>query len=110
VTEPLQVFATLPDEQQAGRLARALVERRLAACVQVIGPVASTYRWQGSVESAQEWLCLLKTTRDRYPELEAAVLELHPYDTPELVAVPLVEGSRRYLDWLAAAVEPGNDA
>jgi periplasmic divalent cation tolerance protein len=106
VTESLQVFTTLPDEEQAGRLARELVERRLAACVQVVGPVASTYRWQGSVESAREWLCLLKTTRDRYLELEAALIELHPYDTPEFVAVPVVEGSRRYLDWLAAAVDP----
>jgi periplasmic divalent cation tolerance protein len=109
VIESLQVFTTLPDEQQAGRLARELVERRLASCVQVVGPLTSTYRWHGSVESAREWLCLLKTTRDRYAELEAAVLELHPYDTPELVAVPLVAGSRRYLDWLASAVSPEND-
>jgi periplasmic divalent cation tolerance protein len=109
VPEFIQVSTTMPDEEQAGRLARVLVERRLAACVQVLGPVTSTYRWQGAVESAREWLCLLKTTRARYRELEAALVELHPYDTPEVVAVPLAAGSRRYLDWLAAAVAPESD-
>jgi len=74
--------------------------------VQIVGPIESTYRWQGKVTTAREWLCLIKTTRARYRELAAAVQALHPYDTPEIVAVPIVAGSRRYLDWLASSVRP----
>ncbi|MBN2537914.1 divalent-cation tolerance protein CutA [candidate division WOR-3 bacterium] len=107
--EPLQVFTTLPDEAGAARLARALVERRLAACAQVVGPVTSTYRWQGAVEQAQEWLCLMKTDRGHWPELEKAITELHPYDTPEIIALPITAASERYRAWLAASVGPAED-
>jgi periplasmic divalent cation tolerance protein len=87
-------------EEEAERIAAALVERRLAACVQVLGPIASTYRWRGEVERAREWLCLAKTAASRYPELEAAVRELHSYEEPEIVAVPIVAGAAPYLNWL----------
>ena len=81
-------------------MAVALVERRLAACVQVVGPVESRYRWEGRVETATEWLCVAKTTAERYDELEAAIGELHSYDVPEILAVPVVRGSAAYLRWL----------
>jgi periplasmic divalent cation tolerance protein len=100
----VQVSTTFANRRDATGVARALVDRRLAACVQVIGPIESVYRWQGRVESAREWLCLVKTTRAHYPRLAAAVRELHPYETPELVAVPIAAGSRGYLDWLSSSV------
>jgi periplasmic divalent cation tolerance protein len=100
VAECLQVQTTAGSEEEAERIAAALVERRLAACVQTIGPIASRYRWQGEVEQAQEWLCLAKTEASRYPELEAAIRELHSYEEPEIVATPIVAGSAGYLDWL----------
>ncbi|HDR00405.1 MAG TPA: divalent-cation tolerance protein CutA [candidate division WOR-3 bacterium] len=103
----LQVFTTLPAAEDAERLARALVESGQAACVQVAGPINSTYRWQGRVEHTREWLCLVKTDRRHWPALEQAVLRLHPYDTPELIAVPVVAGNRRYLDWLASVMAGG---
>jgi periplasmic divalent cation tolerance protein len=105
VPEHLQVLTAAGSEEEAERISAALVERRLAACVQVIGPVASHYRWQGKVEHAREWLCLAKTTAQRYPELEAAIRELHSYEEPEIVATPIVAGSSGYLDWINRGVE-----
>jgi len=105
----LQVFVTFPGAADAERAARMLVDRRLAACVQVIGPIASTYRWQGRVETAREWLCLAKTDEQRWPGLVAAVEADHPYDTPEVVALPITGGSARYLAWLDSSLA-GDDA
>jgi periplasmic divalent cation tolerance protein len=83
-----------------------LVDRRLVACVQIVGPIESIYRWQGKVETAREWLCLIKTTRAGFRAVAATVETLHPYDTPELVALPIAAGSPRYLEWLTASVSP----
>ncbi len=104
MAEHVQVMTAAGSEEEAERVAAALVERRLAACVQVVGPVRSTYRWQGSVESAREWLCLAKTTAERYPEVEAAIRELHSYEEPEIVAIPIVAGSTGYLAWVDESV------
>ena len=84
----------------AQAIARALVEKRLAACVQIIGPITSTYWWQGEIETAEEWLCLIKTRADLFEQVEAAIKEVHPYDVPEILAVPVVAGSEDYLAWL----------
>ena len=97
-------MTTTETEEEARRIARALVERRLAGCVQVLGPITSTYRWEGEVETAQEWLCLIKSRRDLYPELETAIRELHAYEVPEILALPVVEGDRRYLEWLGGVL------
>jgi periplasmic divalent cation tolerance protein len=102
----LQVLTTVESEEEAERISAALVARRLAACVQVLGPIASRYRWQGEVETAREWLCLAKTEVSRYPELEAAIRELHSYDEPEIVATPIVAGSQGYLDWIGESLSP----
>jgi len=99
-----QVTTTLPDRAAAERVGSVLVEERWAACAQVVGPVESTYRWQGNVERATEWYCHLKTTLARAPGLRARLRELHPYDTPEIVAVPLVDGDPDYFAWVAASV------
>lgn len=98
--EYLQVTTAVAVREEAERIAMALVERRLAACVQIVGPVHSVYRWQGNVEQADEWLCQAKTTRDRHDAVEAAIRELHSYDCPEIIAVPIVAGSTAYFQWL----------
>jgi len=104
MTDHLQVLTTIDSEQAAERISAALVERRLAACVQVVGPIASTYRWQGEVERAREWMCVAKTTAARYPEVEAAIRELHSYEEPEVVATPIVAGSPGYLGWISESL------
>lgn len=96
----LQVQTTLGSEADARRIGRALVEERLAVCAQVVGPIASVYRWRGAVEEATEWLVLLKTTLAGYDALEARLRELHPYDEPEIVALPVTRGSAGYLGWV----------
>jgi len=102
----LQVASTAGSEDEAERIGAALVERRLAACVQTIGPISSRYRWRGEVETAREWLCLAKTEASRYAELEATIRELHSYEEPEIVATPIVAGSAGYLDWIGANLKP----
>jgi periplasmic divalent cation tolerance protein len=104
VADHLQVLTTVGSEEDAERISTALVERRLAACVQTLGPIDSRYRWQGKVETAREWQCLAKTDAARYPEVEAAIRKLHPYDEPEIVATPIVAGSAGYLAWLSENV------
>ena len=104
MAEYLQVLTSAGSEEEAEWIAAALVDRRLAACVQTIGPIASRYRWQGKVETAREWLCLAKTEVGRYKEVEAAIRELHSYEEPEIVATPIVAGSQGYLDWLGASL------
>ena len=98
----LQVMTTLDSRAAADGLADTLVRDRLAACVQVVGPIRSTYWWQGAVETAEEWLCLVKTAESRYPALEARVRELHSYDVPEITAVRIAAGSADYLGWIGA--------
>lgn len=100
MAEFLQVVTTAGAREEADRIASALVEGRLAACVQVVGPVTSRYWWDGAVETAEEWLCLAKTTAARYPEVEAAIRRLHSYGEPEIVAMAVVAGSRSYLEWV----------
>ncbi len=100
MTDAIQVVTTTASREEADTIAHALVGRRLAACVQVVGPLASTYRWQGKIETSQEWLCLIKTLRTHYPALEQAIGELHSYEVPEILALGVVMGSRGYLDWL----------
>jgi periplasmic divalent cation tolerance protein len=96
----IQVTTTTDKREDAERIARSLVERRLAGCVQILGPVTSIYRWKGKIETAGEWLCLIKSREDLYGAIEAAIRSLHPYETPEIIAVPVTAGSGDYLDWL----------
>jgi uncharacterized protein involved in tolerance to divalent cations len=94
---------------QAGALkhgvARALVEERLAACVQILGPITSTYRWKGAIETSEEWQCWAKTRRDLYEKIEQAIRRLHSYEVPEIIAVPILAGSESYLKWLDEELE-----
>jgi periplasmic divalent cation tolerance protein len=106
MNEFLMVTSTIPTEPTARAIADALIERRLAACVHLVGPIQSVYRWQGVVEHGEEWLLTAKTSAAMYPRLEAAILELHPYDCPELAATPLVEVAKVYRDWMEAQLTP----
>jgi periplasmic divalent cation tolerance protein len=101
MTDAIQVVTTTASKEEAERIAQTLVTRRLAACVQVAGPISSTYRWKGDLETSQEWLCTIKTLQSHYHLLEEAIRELHSYEVPEILALGVVAGSRDYLDWLA---------
>jgi periplasmic divalent cation tolerance protein len=99
---PILVLTHLPDHESAMGLAHVLVTGRLAACVNVGAPVQSMYHWQGQIETAREVPVTIKTRAALYPRVEAAILASHPYELPEIIAVPLSDGLRPYLDWLAA--------
>lgn len=103
--EAIQLQTTTATKADAERIAAALVEQRLAACVQISGPITSCYRWQNAIETADEWLCTAKTTRDAYSRVEQAIRGLHPYDEPEIIAVPIVACSVGYLTWLVEQVD-----
>ncbi len=98
--EYIQVFTTTEKREDAEKIAKTLVEKRLAACVQIVGPIASTYWWKGNVDTAEEWLCFIKSKSSLYAKLEKAIKEIHPYETPEIIATPIFAGSKEYLDWL----------
>ncbi|MGH9694861.1 MAG: divalent-cation tolerance protein CutA [Bryobacteraceae bacterium] len=106
MAETFIVFSTCGCEAEANRLARALVEERLAACVTVLPGLTSIYRWQGKVETASEHLLLVKTTRERLPAVENRIRELHSYELPEIIAVPITAGSEKYLAWIQEQVLP----
>lgn len=98
----LQLQTTVGSREEAERIAEMLVQRRLAACVQILGPMVSVYRWAGAVEQGEEWLCLAKISASAFANVEAALHAEHSYDCPQMIALPIVEGSQSYLDWLAA--------
>ena len=101
VSDAIIVFMTASNGEEAARLADMLVGAHLAACVQILPEMESVYRWQGKIERAAEILLLAKTTRSKFEELEREVRALHSYDTPEIIAVPVVAGSAPYLEWLS---------
>ncbi|MDR1888200.1 MAG: divalent-cation tolerance protein CutA [Zoogloeaceae bacterium] len=101
----LLVMTTLPDAESGRRLAALLVENGLAACVNVLAPCHSVYRWQGKMETAEETPLLIKTRAGRYAEVEAAIRARHPYELPEIIALPLAEGLPAYLDWVGKETE-----
>ncbi len=104
--QTLLILTNLPDEASAQTLASHLVEARLAACVNVLAPCRSVYRWQGALEDAREVPLLIKTTAARYAALEAAIRASHPYELPEIIAVPVARGLPEYLSWVAAETLP----
>ncbi|GAA1556997.1 divalent-cation tolerance protein CutA [Actinomadura kijaniata] len=102
----VQVTTTTDSRAEAAALARSAVEGRLAACAQLVGPIASTYWWEGAIESAEEWMVVFKTTSDRFDELASLIDQEHSYDTPEIIATSVVAGSMDYLAWVAEQTEP----
>ena len=105
---PLLVITNLPSRESAEKLAAQLVEGQFAACVNLLAPCRSTYRWQGKLQHDEEYPLLIKTTRDRYAALEKAIQAGHPYELPEIIAVPITAGLPAYLDWVEAETQPPN--
>ena len=105
--EPLLVITNLPDQDSAHRVAEALISGHLAACVNLLAPCTSVYRWQGKIETAQEIPLLIKTLASHYSKVEATIRQHHPYELPEIIAVPISAGLPEYLDWVAAETEQG---
>lgn len=108
MTHFIQVKTTVETKQDAEKIAQALIEADLAACVQ-ISSCKSMYRWQGVVESAEEQTLTIKSRRDLFDALRAAIEKLHPYEVPEILATPILDGNREYLDWLNAELRKNND-
>jgi periplasmic divalent cation tolerance protein len=106
VSERVVVLSTVGKAEDAARIARALVERRLAACVNIVPGVRSVYRWQGRVEEDEERLLVIKTRRDRFDALREALVALHPYELPEAIVLPIEAGHAPYLAWLDESVAP----
>ena len=103
--DPIAVFITAANGEEAARLAELLVGSQLAACVQILPEIESVFRWQGEVARESEILLIVKTTAEKFADLEREVRALHSYEVPEIVAVPIVAGSSPYLDWLTASVK-----
>ncbi|MFI7222890.1 divalent-cation tolerance protein CutA [Nonomuraea angiospora] len=109
VVELLEVHVTVPDRDEAERICSAVMAQRLAAAVQVVAPITSVYWWRGEVNRAEEWLLFMKTTAERFDELAVCVRELHSYEVPQIVAVPLVAGTADYLEWIRRETSPESD-
>ena len=105
MTDKRIVLTTAGSEEEARKIARHLVEKRLAACVNIIPQIESIYRWQGKVESSREWLLVAKTTQEKFPAVRDAIRKLHSYDVPECVVLNIEDGSSDYLQWLADSVQ-----
>jgi periplasmic divalent cation tolerance protein len=110
MTEFIQVITTVDSEEEAQNIAGAVVGERLAACAQVLGPISSTYHWNGAIETVEEWLILIKSRRDLFNELSGLIQQVHPYDVPEILAVPVVAGARSYLDWMSGHLKRARTA
>src|SRR3989440_896475 len=103
--DQIVVFMTAPNAEEATRIAEMLVERKLAACVQILPPMTSIYIWKGGVQRESEILLVAKSTRAKFDELEDAVRAIHSYETPEIIALPIMLGSQSYLSWLSSCLE-----
>lgn len=105
MTDKILVLTTAGSKEEARKIGRALVERLLAACVNVIPQVDTIYRWEGEIEEAEEWLMIVKTTRAAFERVRDAIHELHSYDVPECISVPIENGALAYLNWLGESVK-----
>ena len=100
----LQVITTIDTREHADAIGKKLLEKRLVACVQTEGPTSSSYWWKGEIETADEWRCIIKTTSEKYDEVERTIRSLHPYDEPEIIGLPITAGSLTYLKWIEDSV------
>lgn len=101
----VQVLTSIDSQDGAQRIAKALVERRLVACAQILGPIKSTYWWEGKIEEAEEWLLTMKSRQELFPKIEEAICSLHPYKIPEILALPILAGNSLYLKWIAQVTQ-----
>jgi len=105
VTDKVVIMVTAASRRECQKIARHLVEARLAACVNITQPIESIYRWEGKVADEKEYLMLIKSTRELFPEIKAAISRIHSYHTPEIICLPIIDGSRNYLQWLGDSVK-----
>ncbi|MGO8816261.1 MAG: divalent-cation tolerance protein CutA [Terriglobia bacterium] len=108
MTDKIVILVTVPSKEEGHKIARHLVESRLAACVNVTGAIESFYRWKGEITQDQEYQIFIKTTRGMFPEIQAAISRLHSYQTPEIICLPIIDGSREYLQWVNESVKPAD--
>jgi periplasmic divalent cation tolerance protein len=102
LSDYIQIVTTTAGREEAQTIARALVEERLAGCVQVLGPITSTYRWKGAIETSEEWQLWIKSRSELFTQIEQTIRRLHSYEVPEIIAVPILAGSESYLAWLGS--------
>jgi periplasmic divalent cation tolerance protein len=110
MTDKIVILSACDSEEQAARLARHLIDARLAACVNIVPGARSIYRWKGTIEDAAEWLLIIKSRRDLFSSIRAELAKMHSYEVPELLAMPVVEGSENYLAWMDRELVPEDDA
>jgi periplasmic divalent cation tolerance protein len=104
MTEYIQVFTTTDTKENARQIAKKVVEKNLAACAQIIGPISSIFWWKNNINEEEEWLIIIKSRKDLYDDLEHAIMKVHKYEIPEILAVPVLAGAKSYLEWLDGEV------
>ena len=109
MTDKVVIMVTAASRRECRKIARHLVEAKLAACVNVTGPVESIYRWEGKLTDEKEFLMLIKSTRELFPEIKAEISKIHSYHTPEIICLPIIDGSRNYMQWVSDSVKPAAD-
>ena len=105
MSDYVQIVTTTETKEDATGIAKEMVRQRLAACAQVVGPIQSTYWWKGEIESSEEWLCLMKSRQDLFPKIEMAIKDIHAYEVPEIIAIPIQTGHQPYLKWMVGELE-----
>lgn len=106
MTEKVVILVTAASKEECHKIARHLVENKLAACVNITPPIESVYRWEGKIVTDQEYQLFIKSARELFPEVQAAIIKLHSYRTPEIICLPIVEGSQDYLQWVSDSLKP----
>jgi periplasmic divalent cation tolerance protein len=106
VTDKVVIFVTAASQGECKKIARHLVETRLAACVNISQPIESVYRWEGQIAEEKEFLLIIKSTRELFPEIKTEISKVHSYHTPEIICLPVIDGSRNYLQWISDSVKP----
>jgi periplasmic divalent cation tolerance protein len=106
VTDKVVIFVTAASRDECKKIACHLVETRLAACVNISQPIESVYRWEGQIAEEKEFLLIIKSTRELFPEIKTEISKIHSYHTPEIICLPVIDGSRNYLQWISDSVKP----
>ncbi len=100
----IQIITTTPTKKDAEKITNIIVEKRLGACAQIVGPIISTYWWKGKIEKSEEWQCIIKSKKKLYNKVEKIIKKVHTYDVPEIISIPIINGNKEYLKWLDGEV------